>query len=56
MGMMSRCVKCLSANTKWFYQDDGLKKVCLDCDHIGGPYISRHEESSRNTLESIFDY
>ena len=67
---MSECIECYSHNTNLFRADDGhFRKECLNCGHIGGPYVTssileegdddssgREEKDSQNEAEGIFDY
>ena len=67
---MSECIECYSYNTDLSRADDGhFRKECLDCGHIGGPYVTssileqedessstEDQEVSQNEAESIFDY
>lgn len=35
------CIECRSNNTHFEDGDDGhFRKVCDDCGHVGGPYVS----------------
>lgn len=57
---MSRCVQCNSSNTELFRgKDEHFRKECLNCSHIGGPYIaprSLKEEEEETQEGGIFNY
>lgn len=38
---MTACIECSSPKTKLYRGEDGhFRRECLDCGHVGGPYVS----------------
>jgi hypothetical protein len=56
MSNAGACVKCYSMNTEIFQQGGHYRKRCLDCDHVGGPYISNRKSQTEESKDSIFDF
>lgn len=57
----SPCIECRSRNTELVDGDDGhFRKVCHDCDHVGGPYtsdqITHDEEQSESGQASLTEF
>ena len=51
---MTACIECSSTETKLYRGEDGhFRRECLDCGHVGGPYISMQgKQAQRQERES----
>ena len=52
---MTACIECSSPKTKLYRGEDGhFRRECLDCGHVGGPYISMQgKQAQRQERQEI---